>query len=202
MTGGAITRYGPLCFDGVTKLWSNTSAGATGPLDAATVTAWPTFPGNVAEFASVPNNAELQAVNDCTMEVWVKFSAVGGYQCIFSKWAHLGGITSTGTDLTFYDSGGGATRSTGFVLGNGTWYHIALCCTNGAPGSATAYVNGAAVVTAAWTKAANYTFGLIVGQFPGFWPLAGQVDTARLYDRALSADEVVRNYRAGLARHQ
>lgn len=204
VTGGAIGRWEPLGFDGSTKLWNNTSAGATtGALDATSMTAWPTFPGNVAEYASVPNNAELQAINDCTLEAWVKYSAVGGSQCIFGKWKTFGGITSTGTDLRFYDPGGAANRPTGFVLGNGVWYHIALCCTNGAPGSATVYVNGVAVATDAWTKmTTDYSWPFIVGQFPGFWPLAGDVDSARLYDRALSDDEVVRNYQAGLAGHQ
>ena len=198
--GDATCRYNASSY--MAPFWNNVTSGSLTAAMTSTVTAWPTFPGNVAQYTSVANNAELQAISNCTLEVWVKYSAVGGHQCIFGKWAHFGGITSTGTALTFYDPGGTATRSTGFVLGNGTWYHIALCCTNGAPGSATAYVNGTAVVTAAWTKATTYTFGLIVGQFPGFWPLNGLVDEARLYSRALSLDEVKRNYYAGLGRHQ
>ena len=204
VTGGAIGRWEPLGFDGSTKLWNNTSAGATtGSLDATSMTAWPTFPGNLAEQAFVANNAEIQAVNDCTLEAWVKWNNLGGSQLVFGKWRHLGGFYSLNVFLYYYDPGTFTQINTGFALANANWYHIAISQTNGAPGSATVYVNGTAVFTGAWTlQTIDYSWPLIVGQFPGFWPLDADVDEARLYDRALSADEVVRNYRAGLARHQ
>tara|TARA_R100001594_G_scaffold113748_1_gene148606 strand:+ start:672 stop:1160 length:489 start_codon:yes stop_codon:yes gene_type:complete len=157
--------------------------------------------------AEVATNAELEAITNCTLEAWVKYSALGGSQCTFAKWKTFGGITSSGTDLRFYDPRGGHisgdSRSTGFVLSNGVWYHLVLCCTNGAPGSATMYVNGSSVATAEWTKRTNdYQWPLQAGQFPGFWFFHGQLDTCRLYNRVLGADEVLRNYHQGMARHQ
>ena len=88
------------------------------------------------------------------------------------------------------------------TLAVNTWYHVVVSATNGAPGSAVLYLNGAAVDTGAWTAGTTLIWPLIAGQFPGFWPLNGRLDTARPYPYAMSHDEVLRNYRGGLARHQ
>jgi len=73
--------------------------------------------------------------------------------------------------------------------------------TNGSPGSAVLYVNGAAVHTGHYTRGSTTTLALMAGSM-GMWPFDGLMDTVRIYNRVLSADEILRNYRSGMARHQ
>lgn len=201
MLGAPFAGAATITYD--VKRWNNVTHGVTTGSMVSSVASWPTFAGSAIEETFVANNAELEAITNCTLETWVKWGAIGGSQLTIGKWKTFGGIYTSGTTLYFYDPNGAAGRSTGETLANGNWYHLVLCCTNGAPGSATMYVNGSSVATAAWTKKTNdYQWPLQAGQFPGFWFLNGQLDTCRLYNRVLGADEILRNYHRGMARHQ
>tara|TARA_R110000824_G_scaffold36852_1_gene113960 strand:+ start:6498 stop:7022 length:525 start_codon:yes stop_codon:yes gene_type:complete len=167
--------------------------------------AWPAFPGDVSKTVSVNTNAELQAITSCTFDTWVKFTAINtpaGNHGVVGKWAQLGGIYITGSGWLYaYDPNAATGRAIVGGTSAGVWYHLSMSCTNGAPGSCTMHVNGQATTPVEWTAGGTLTWPLLVGSMPGFWPLNGLVDEARLYSRALSLDEVKRNYYAGLGRH-
>ena len=205
--GNSTCRYEHLSFDPNTNHWENVSSGSATGAMVSNLAAWPLFPGAATKQAAVNTNAELQAITSCTIECWVKLAAITtppGNHCFFGKWAQLGAAYITGSPAgkLHYNNpvGGGVGGSQ--TLAIDTWYHIVVSATNGAPGSAVLYLNGTAVDTGTWTANTTLTWPLMAGQFPGFWPLNGSLDTARLYPYAMSQDEVLRNYRGGLARHQ
>ena len=94
------------------------------------------------------------------------------------------------------------------VITVGNWFHIVMTAGTGVV--PLIYVNGALVPSAGAgalaypvsttqiTVGATLTgAGASVSQ-----PFNGEIDTARVYNRILSPDEVLKNYYAGLARHQ
>ena len=201
--GDATCRYNASSYMG--PFWNNVTSNSLTAAMTSTLPAWPAFAGDLSQGVAVNTNAELQAITSCTLDVWVKFTTLNtpaGNHAVIGKWAQLGGIYVTGAGvLNVYDPVGGA-RAIGPTVSTGVWYHFSMSCTNGAPGSCTLYINGQATTPVAWTAGGSLIHELRVGAFPGFWPLNGIADEARLYSRALSLDEVKRNYYAGLGRHQ
>lgn len=89
--------------------------------------------------------------------------------------------------------------SSSFQVGDGTWRHIA--CTH-EPGSSKLYVNGVLDGTSADTYIANVQPNISIGywQFiPGRY-LNGTIPQVQIYNRALSAQEVLQNYNAQKSR--
>lgn len=82
------------------------------------------------------------------------------------------------------------------------WHYITISWTPGAPATLKGYGDGALHFSG--TVASDYgasALAFVFGKSPGvFWD--GKIDTARLYPRALSADEVMRDYLVGMAAHQ
>lgn len=81
----------------------------------------------------------------------------------------------------------------------GAWFHIVLTWTPGAPATLLCYLNG--VLNATKTPA-NYGAGgtLLIGNGANdHWN--GKIDTVRVFSRVLSADEILRDYNAGLPAH-
>jgi hypothetical protein len=86
---------------------------------------------NGASYLTVPNNAALQlGSGDFTIEFWINYSSIAGYQTPYTK-----GYTSAGDILLQTGNGNGAivvylsgsaviTESTGATAGQ--WYHYAL----------------------------------------------------------------------------
>ena len=80
------------------------------------------------------------------------------------------------------------------------WHFAALVWTLGTPNAMTSYIDGAAYATT--TTANNPSAGGVLQIGRGnFYRFAGNMDTVRSYARALSADEILRDYHAGKATH-
>ncbi|QDP47536.1 MAG: putative concanavalin A-like lectin/glucanases superfamily protein [Prokaryotic dsDNA virus sp.] len=82
------------------------------------------------------------------------------------------------------------------------WHMISLTWTPGTPGTLQGYGDG--VVHLSTTIASDYAASVlpfVFGKSPTvFWD--GKIDTVRVYPRVLSADEIARDYAAGMAAHQ
>lgn len=82
------------------------------------------------------------------------------------------------------------------------WHFIAISWTPGSPATLKGYGDGALHFSG--TVAADYdtsALGFVFGKSPTvFWD--GKIDTARLYPRVLSLDEIRRDFYAGMAAHQ
>jgi hypothetical protein len=200
-SNGALVRCEPLTFDASASNWVNITAAASGDCNCSTVAAWPLFPGDVAQFGVIPKNAELDALTSCTFEAWVKLVA-NNFSSPINRWTHTGGIIIKNTgEPGYFDNSRGAQIYGATPMALGSWAHIAVTLDNAAS-TGTIYLNGAVDGSGLWNVHTGLSFDLYVGQFPGFWPVNGEINEARLYDRVLSADEVARNYQAGRARHQ
>ena len=80
------------------------------------------------------------------------------------------------------------------------WFHLALVWTPGAPASLQSYINGVLHVTVAPSDYGAIGQPLVIGSgTAGFY--SGKIDTVRVYARALSSDEILRDYNAGKAAH-
>jgi hypothetical protein len=117
-------------------------------------------------------------------------------------------ILGTNHYINFYTSGVGTLRWETWVpvptggafyssttLSNNTWYHA--IGTYNSNGSSVLYINGSNVGTGTYSAAsysATYTTTFTIGEYAGY--LSGNVALARIYNRALSATEVLQNYNA------
>jgi len=222
LTSGLIT-YWPL--DGNTTNWtSNTTQdlsgqGNTGTLASMSTTTSPTI-GKVGQALKFNGtNSYVSSTNSFanpqlfTLSVWFKTSSAGGHKILSLEDAQTGQGSSSsdralyiGTDgkLYFLIWNGSAQTivSTGTVTDN-KW-HFASVTYNA--GNSTLYMDGAVVGSKSAT-AQTYTGYWRLGSYlsPGVWPNAangyfqGALDDVRIYNRALSAQEVALLYAAGQA---
>jgi hypothetical protein len=154
-------------------------------------------------------------LTSATMECWMKPDAVSGLAAnsrpITINSAGTPGylIISLRTDgqLRCYVNNSNRAHTALGEVTNGVWFHVAMTAATGV--APIIYLNGADVTdvsvasaypvsTTQITVGATLTgAGASVSQ-----PFNGEIDTARVYNRILSPDEVLKNYYAGLARHQ
>ena len=94
-----------------------------------------------------------------------------------------------------YGTGGGFI-DTPTALSNNTWYHAVGTYTNG---SSVLYINGSNVVSASQTPgtySSSYTTNIIIGEYAGSGNMDGNIAVAKLYNKALTAQEVQQNFNA------
>ena len=161
---------------------------------------------------------------DMTVEVWVKFNTVhtSNWNIFATKW-FAGPATNNGCGTSvfhfgllygkpnIYISGAGGQNISGTTtIANGTWHQIAFTLVNpdnrngtgaGGIGTLRLYLDGAqqAVATGSTVyQTANTGCELILGdgRSSGLLGIDGGLEKFRMYNRALTADEINKNYRA------
>ncbi len=152
------------------------------------------------------NAASLQLVAPCSMELWVKSTDVTNSKGVMLKALSQ---TDVGGFELFFGSNGAlsltifnttwATRyqlTDPLVCSNNVWYHFIVTIT---ATLATLYKNGVSVVSGAPTVPLNAASGdLLLGNSVVGVRLGGLIDKARIYNRALTAAEVMKEYLAGI----
>ena len=146
--------------------------------------------------------------NAVTVELWIKHEAITGswdiyltkYQDGDNRWYLR--VNSDDTAGTYGESGGteiympGNIVSTKKVASNG-WHHVAFTASVG--GTCVWYVDGlqAGGGTVPLTASFANTGKLLIGAYDGAaLPIRALMDDVRIYNRALSADEILQNYYA------
>jgi hypothetical protein len=155
-----------------------------------------------SDFVSLGN--VLADLVNLTLECFVKFSTqTASYGGVISKtlsnadgWEiRVGAYTSTTTGLQFRYVGDTASIGFNTTFNNGTWYHIVATGTNG---SQKTYVNGVQDNSGSYTltPSANSN-SLLLGRlaYSGLY-VNMNMNSARIYNRALTATEVMQNYQA------
>jgi hypothetical protein len=155
-----------------------------------------------SDFVSLGN--VFAGLVDLTLECFVKFSTqTTQYGGVISKtldntngWEiRVGSYTSTTTGLAFRYVGDTASVGFNTTFNNGTWYHIVATGTNG---SQKTYVNGVQDNSGSYTltPSANSN-SLLLGRlaYAGLY-VNMNMNSARIYNRALSASEVSQNFQA------
>ena len=121
-------------------------------------------------------------------------------------------ILGTNYYINFYTNGTGKLRWETWVpvptggafyssttLSNNTWYHA--IGTYNSNGSSVLYINGSNVGNSSYSAASyssTYTTTFTIGEYAGY--LSGNVALTRIYNRALTASEVLQNYNATRSR--
>jgi hypothetical protein len=148
------------------------------------------------------NSTNLQLTSG-SINVWFRGiqgtqTGTGGYNAIVVK-QFAYGLFISGSNLVTYDWGNNVGRNTNTNVANNTWYNACMTftTTTGTPSNnAIIYLNGSPILTTT-IRLSNQTvnlfigYGNSVGQF-----LVGSVSQTSIYNRALSAQEVLQNYNA------
>lgn len=172
-----------------------------------------TFNGTSSQITIADNSLLEPGSGSFTMEVWVNQS-VSGNDVVFGKFNNGGAsadvsysIRTTGT--SFYaqigsGSGSGSTlfiNSTSHVATLNTWYHIVYVFKNGVTKTLETFVNGVSIgsVSHNLSSVLNSTNPLYIGSYNGGqysqW-FEGKIGIVRLYNSALSASDVSKNFEA------
>ena len=193
-----------LSYAGTGTTWYDLSGTNNG-----TLTNSPTFSGtNLGNFSFngttqyVDCGNVLASLTNLTLECFVKFGTQSAlYGGVISKtlsnadgWEiRVNSYTSTTTDLLFRYVGDNVTIGFNTNFNNGTWYHIVATGTNG---SQKTYVNGIQVnsATSLSSPSANSN-SLLLGKLTYASLYVNMtLGYAKIYNRALTAVEVLQNY--------
>ena len=193
--------------------WSDLSGnGNTG-----TLTNGPTFSaGNlgsivfdgVDDYVNCGSNSSLN-LGSLTLSAWVKASTnVSTYRAIIadesitgaSTWNYRLYIVQSSGLVVFDVSGGGYSGvSSTYAINNNQWYHICAVRT-GPGGSQNLYINGILNNSGSdTTSITTLSYAVWIGRSPfssGIYPFIGNIPQVSIYNRALSATEILQNYNA------
>lgn len=207
-TGDAVARYERLSHGGAT--WYDLMPTPANGTDGGTPGFWPNFDG--VSFCTIGNPAKLDFAGAFTLCVWAYQDPNiphQGTEFFIGKDGGAGrdvGLTSAdnANDIKGFIFQGGFASAQYTSSGPGAFYYLAFV--NGGPGNdLKLYIDGVLRATnvgkgvvESWSAGTAWEFGR--DQRPDDY-LTGILDTGRFYSRALSADEILRDYHAGKPAH-
>jgi len=155
-------------------------------------------------YAQVADDNSINPTNAITVECWIYWTDAVIDKGIVAKWISSGGqdymlYKQLATKFAFYI--GSTPLACTTALSNG-WNHIAGTYDKT---NIKVYLNGDLDGTQAHTSAIpNTTQVLDIGRYENSVAksYSERIDDVRIYDRALSADEIEQNYKAGLNQHK
>jgi beta-lactam-binding protein with PASTA domain len=158
------------------------------------------------DWVTVADAASLDLTNGMTLEAWIRPSAIDGWRTVIMKEGAGNApyyLYANNPDISrpagYFQSGAGIRGVTGTtMLPADAWTHLAVTydATN-----MRLYVNGLAVRTVARAGAINQSAGALRIGGNGVWPaefFAGIIDEVRVYNRALSGDEITADMNAAV----
>jgi len=204
ITGAAMVRYENTSYGGI--IWYDlmfAPVNGIGTGFGAGVD-WPRFDG--AQNVNIGQPSKLALTGNMSFVAWASQDAgVTGYERVMSRDGVDRFILSlndnTGKPFVMLDIGGSKTITGGSTTNDGDWHMIAATY-DGA--TLSLYIDGvldsslAAAGSADIDTAKDLDFGSNANA-NAF--LEGRIDTCRIYSRALSPDEILRDYNAGKPAH-
>lgn len=172
-----------------------------------------TYNGTSSQISIADTAALEPGSGDWTMEVWFRASSVVGSTVILGKFDNGGdssdvsySIRTNGSSVySQVGSGalgaGGYLDSTLYTFSVNTWYQVVYVWTNVAANSFRTYINGASIGSVSHSLASllNSTNPLYIGRYNGgefAQNFNGRIGITRLYNAALTAEQVLQNYNA------
>ena len=145
------------------------------------------------DYINFGNSSTLQQSTG-SLSAWTKASSPGsGYRGIIAKQGAYG-LFYTDSVLVAYDWAADTPRSTGINIADNTWKNVVLTYQSGVSNGTRIYINGVSVLTATITiqsQVANL-FGGAEANANQF--ASCQISSFNMYNRALTAQEVLQNY--------
>ena len=159
-----------------------------------------TFDGS-NDYINFGNSSAVQQSSG-TLSAWAKASSPGGgYRGIIAKQGAYG-LFYTDSVLVAYDWAADAPRSTGVNIADNTWKNVVLTYQSGVSNGTRIYINGVSVLTTTITVL-NQTGNLFGGAEANAGQYSAcQISLFNMYNRALSATEVLQNYNATKGRYR
>lgn len=158
------------------------------------------------DYVAIPNSTSLQVADTFTVSAWIKASNLSARYGIFSTrannttgcWQFEVGTGSGGTGrILITGIGTFIAESSNNVISANQWYHISVVKVNNATQGATLYVNGVAIsnaLTTAYTISNNSDEKRIAIGTASSQYFPGNIAMVSLYNRALSASEILQNF--------
>ena len=153
----------------------------------------------VNDYVNAGNGASLNFGDKITIEAWFKPSVMRRHTIVNKGYAvaaanYLFYLESNNNLQLIVDNGPTAVSVSGSSLTTGQWYHLVVTYDSaGGTDNVKIYVNGAEDASATQTGDLANTQNLIIGLY-GVYKTNGLIDEVRIYNRALSADEVMMHY--------
>lgn len=147
------------------------------------------------------NLSDLQVLNG-TVTAWVKTSSPGAeYRGIIAKVNNYG-LFYLNSVLVVYDWGTSTPRSTGVNLADGNWKNVAMTFQSGVSNGTIIYINGSPVLTTtiSWVNNSYNLYGGAEVNGNQHSNCSGSIFS--LYNRVLTAQEVLQNYNATKGRYR
>ena len=158
-----------------------------------------TFDGS-NDYINFGNGSAVQ-LSSGTLSAWVKASSPGAfYRGIIAKQGAYGLFFLNGV-LIAYDWTADLARTTEIDIADNTWKNVVLTYQSGVSSGTFIYLNGVSVMTTTITvlNQINNLFGGAEANASQF--AACQISTFNIYNRALTAQEVLQNYNATKGRY-
>lgn len=157
----------------------------------------------VDDYLSIPNVASLRPSTEMTISMWVKaITNTAGWNILFGQSPYTGGpliFLETGGSLIralHYPNGSEVRCNTNYAISTSTFTNVVFTFKTG--DAIRSYFNGVAnttVALSAGTFSYNTSNPYLIGYNGGSW-FNGQIGQTTVYNRALSAAEVLQNYNA------
>jgi hypothetical protein len=218
---GLVLHYdpsNPISYPGTgTTINDLTGQGRHGTMSNVTFTSpYLTFNGSSSQISVADSIGLEPQFSDWTIEFWVNHSVIAGSSRVLIGKTDGGNSADWGYGLRTYSNGG-----TIFEVGNGstsiaspsstlninTWYQVVGVWTNVTSDSLALYINGSLIGSNSHSFASikDTTSPLYIGSFGngsafGQW-LNGNVGITRIYNKSLTAAEVLGNYNASKSKY-
>ena len=194
----ALDAADKLSYRGTGTTWRDLS----GNNNTGTLTNGPTFSaanmGSIVfdgtdDYVNCGNGASLRLTSG-TVNVWMKTTSKSvAYQGIVVKPLNYG-IYNYGGNLLLYDWNTGSDRNSSISISDGNWRFITLTFSSNSPNNAKVYINGILVYTTTMYKTGDgYNLGIGTGS-DGVQLLPGTIRNVQVYNRELTATEILQNY--------
>ena len=147
-------------------------------------------------------NATTVQITSGTIAVWCKTSnAGGGYRGIVAK-QYAYGFFYTDNVLTLYDWQIPRASSSGYNLADNRWQHVVFSFQSGVSNGSVLYLNGAGILTTTYSISSN-AYNLFIGAEANASQFAAcNIAQTLIYNRVLSAQEVLQLYNTTKKRYQ
>lgn len=146
-------------------------------------------------------NSNSVKLTNGTLSAWVKTSSPGaGFKGIMAKQYAYGLFYSDGV-LAAYDWGAAAVRSTGVNIADGNWKNVVMTFQSAVSNGTRIYINGSSVLTTTitWVNDTQNLYGGAEVSASQYANCSGSIFS--LYNRTLSATEILQNYNAAKKRY-
>jgi hypothetical protein len=145
------------------------------------------------DYINFGNSSTLQQSSG-TLSAWTKTSSAGsGFRGIIAKRLAYG-LFYADNVLVAYDWGANTTRSTSINIADNTWKNVVMTYQSGVSSGTIVYLNGVSILTTTITIS-DQTSNLFGGaEAVATQYAACQISSFNMYNRALTAQEVLQNY--------